>query len=247
MHVLRNRMRLREKLEEKFPEPWRAILAKRVIFYQRLNEADRKVFEKRVQLFLATKYIEGVEAEVDDTARLFVASSAIIPMFAFPEYTYPRVRTILIYPNSFDDKYDTDRADGTNQDIIGQVSNRFQDGTVILSKPDLERAFDGLPHKGNVGIHEFVHMLDKEDGDIDGVPEILLQHQYVAPWLREIKEEVKRIEQGKSDINVYALTNNAEFLAVVSEYFFDNPEKFKARHPELYQQLSGIFKQNPGS
>ena len=124
------------------------------------------------------------------------------------------------------------------------VSNRFQDGTVILSKPDLERAFDGLPHKGNVGIHEFVHMLDKEDGVIDGVPELLLEHQYIAPWLHEIKEEIKRIERGKSDINAYALTNNAEFLAVVSEYFFDNPEKFKNRHPELYQRLSAIFKQD---
>lgn len=38
-----------------------------------------------------------------------------------------------------------------------------------------------------------------------------------------------------------ALTNNAEFLAVVSEYFFDNPEKFQKKHPELYQFLSAIF------
>lgn len=48
-----------------------------------------------------------------------------------------------------------------------------------------------------------------------------------------------------SDINPYALTSNAEFLAVVSEYFFDNPEKMKSRHPELYNDLVGIFKQNP--
>ncbi len=37
----------------------------------------------------------------------------------------------------------------------------------------------------------------------------------------------------------------AEFLAVVSEYFFDNPEKLKQRHPELYRYLTDIFRQKP--
>jgi len=121
------------------------------------------------------------------------------------------------------------------------VNGRYQNSTVILSKPDLFRSFDGLPHKTNVGVHEFVHLLDKEDGVVDGIPESLLAHQYVGPWLHEIKKEINKIERGKSDINPYALTNNAEFLAVVSEYFFDSPEKFHRRHPELYGFLSTIF------
>jgi MtfA peptidase len=84
-------------------------------------------------------------------------------------------------------------------------------------------------------------LLDKEDGVIDGIPELLMQRKYVGPWLHEIKKEMRKIETGKSDINPYALTSNAEFLAVVSEYFFDSPEKFKHRHPDLYQFLSTIF------
>jgi len=95
---------LREKLNQIFPELWREILKKRVVFYEKLDESDRQLFEKRVQRFLATKKIEGIETEVDDTIRLMVASSAVIPTFAFPNYNYPNVRTILIYPNSFDEK-----------------------------------------------------------------------------------------------------------------------------------------------
>jgi Mlc titration factor MtfA (ptsG expression regulator) len=53
-----------------------------------------------------------------------------------------------------------------------------------------------------------------------------------------------RIKDGKSDINPYALTNDAEFLAVASEYFFEKPEKFQQMHPELYEQLILIFRQN---
>ena len=232
---------LQNKLNEKFSGAWQAILEKRALFYRQLNDADKRVFEKRIQLFLATKDIEGVETEIDDNIRLMIASSAIIPTFAFPKYNYPYVKTILIYPNSFDEKFQTQRYNGHKEFISGMVDGRNQNGTVILSKPDLIAAFDGLPRKENVGIHEFVHLLDKEDGAIDGIPEELLRHQYVGLWLHEIKNEIKKIEEGKSDINPYALTNNAEFLAVVSEYFFSNPQKFKHKHPELYNYLCVIF------
>jgi len=243
LQMWKNSRRLKAKLNEIFPEAWRDVLKKRVAFYAPLNDADKNLFEKRVQRFLATKIIEAVDTEIDDTVRLMVASSAIIPTFAFPDYNYPNVRTILIYPNSFNEKYQTETLEGNEKrNILGMVGNNIQNATVILSKPDLVSAFDGLPHKENVGIHEFVHMLDKADGDIDGIPEALLQHQYVAPWLREIKSEMSKIEKGTSDINPYALTNNAEFLAVVSEYFFDNPEKFERKHAELYKFLSNIYK-----
>lgn len=230
-----------EKVALPFPDLWRDMLIHKVLFYQRLNKQDKGLFEKRIQVFMATKNIEGIDVEIDDSIRLMVASSAIIPTFAFPNYTYPHVHSILIYPNSFDEEFQTQRFEGHKEQILGMVGNRFMDGTVILSKPDLIIAFDGMPHKENVGIHEFVHLLDKEDGVIDGIPELLMQHRYVGPWLHEIKKETMRIEAGHSDINPYALTNNAEFLAVVSEYFFENPDKFKRRHPELYHFLSLAF------
>jgi len=232
---------LQEKLNKKFPESWMKILESKVLFYKGLNPVDKILFERRIQLFISTKQIDGIDTEIDDTIRLMVASSAVIPTFAFPKYNYPHVNTVLIYPNSFDEKFQTQRYAGHKELISGMVGNRFMNGTVILSKPDLVKAFDGMPHKESVGIHEFVHLLDKEDGVIDGIPEMLMKHRYVGPWLHEIKNEMRRIEQGNSDINPYALTNNAEFLAVVSEYFFNNPEKFKHRHPELYVFMSNIF------
>jgi hypothetical protein len=228
-----------------FPESWRGILNEHVKFYSELDESQKAGFEKRVQLFLATKSINPVDTEIDDSIRIMVAASAIIPMFAFPEFNYPGLREVIIYPNSFDEEFQTQRVDRNEENIIGMVGNRFMNGTMILSKPDLINAYDGTDHKNNVGIHEFVHLIDNVDGGTDGIPEILLQHAYVAPWLHLIKEEMYRIEQGHSDISPYALINNAEFLAVVSEYFFDNPDKFKRRHPELYQYLTTLFHQNP--
>lgn len=242
--LIKKKKILQKTLNQSFPYLWRETLRKRIVFYIHLDESDKQLFEKRITYFLATKAIEGIEIKIDDTIRLMVASSAVIPTFAFPNYNYPYVKTILIYPNSFDEKFQTTRYNGNKEFNIGMVGSSFQNGTVILSLPDLLKDFDGHHHRDNVGIHEFVHLLDREDGDIDGIPEFLMDHKYIGLWLHEIKNEIKRIENGKSDINPYALTNNAEFLAVVSEYFFNNPRKFERRHPELYQFLSTIFNKN---
>jgi Mlc titration factor MtfA (ptsG expression regulator) len=112
---------------------------------------------------------------------------------------------------------------------------------MILSKQELRNDFANPTSKSNTGIHEFVHLLDKTDGVTDGLPEALLPHRYSLPWLHMIREEMSKMEKGESDINTYGLTNNAEFFAVVSEYFFTQPELLKEKHPELYQMLTKVF------
>lgn len=243
--ILYSRWKRKKELAKNMSEPFSKrrtdFLEKKVLFYQGLSNEDKNIFKKRVQLFIATKIIKGVDTEIDDDIKVMVASSAVIPTFAFSEFNYPNVHTVLIYPNSFDSKFQTEPNSGQEQNILGMVDGNFSNSTVILSKPDLVKAFDGLPHKENVGIHEFVHLLDKDDGIIDGIPELLMNNAFAGPWLHLIKDEIRKIEKGNSDINPYALTNNAEFLAVVSEYFFDNPEKFKRKHPELYEAMAKIF------
>ncbi len=229
----------KETLSKPFSKKWRRFLTNNIEFYQNLNAKQRILFEQRIQYFLATKKISAVSTEIDDEIRLMVAASAIIPMFAFPDYNYPNLQEVLVYPNGFNEHFETDK----DTNIIGMVGNQFMNGTMILSKPDLIRSYNLKNQKNNVGIHEFIHLIDKNDGAIDGVPDILIKNSYVTPWLKLVREEMIKIEKGKSDISPYALTNNAEFLAVVSEYFFDTPEKFKKEHPKLYEYLTLIFKQ----
>ena len=119
-------------------------------------------------------------------------------------------------------------------------------GQMLLSRAALLKGFSPMAGKENTAIHEFVHLLDKADGATDGVPEQLIGHEYAAPWLSLMHQEMHRIKEGKSDINPYAITNEAEFFAVASEYFFEKPEQFKTKHPELFEQLSGIFRQGNG-
>ena len=228
-----------------FPESWREILKKHSVFYQSLDAKKQALFEKRVQLFLLEKRVEGIDTEIDDVVRVLVGASAIIPTFAFPAFDYPELNEVLVYPASFSEKFEI----GENQNsenIEGMVGNRYMNHSLLLSKPALLSGFNGRKGDNNVGIHEFVHLLDREDGEADGMPERLADHAYVLPWLHLIKKEMHEIKSGESDINPYAITSNAEFLAVVSEYFFNNPEEFQQKHSELYEILSNFYHLVPG-
>lgn len=224
-----------------FSSEWAKILEDKVYFYRNLDPVGQTMFEIRVQRFLNAKKVTGVDVEIDDTVRLLVAASAIIPTFAFANFNYPNVNEILIYPNAFNKDFETGEGAGGN--ILGMVGNRFMKGIVLFSKPSLLKAFDGKPHTFNVGVHEFVHLIDGLDGAIDGVPEMLINNSFALPWLTEVRKEMQKIREDASDINPYALTNEAEFLAVASEYFFDAPEKFERKHPELYAYMEKIFHQ----
>jgi Mlc titration factor MtfA (ptsG expression regulator) len=111
---------------------------------------------------------------------------------------------------------------------------------MILSQRALRSGF-AKQEGHNTAIHEFIHLLDKADGSVDGLPEYMLAKPYIIPWMQTVRREIALIRAGKSDINPYGATNEAEFFAVVGEYFFERPEQLHRKHPQLYDLLQRIF------
>ncbi|OKS87915.1 M90 family metallopeptidase [Mucilaginibacter polytrichastri] len=226
------------------PDTHEPLLEQHVAYYARLDEAGKAKFETKVNNFLQYVHIEGVGTEITELDKILVASSAVIPIFGFGEdWKYKNLTNVILYPDTFDNDFQFEG--GENRNILGMVGSGYMNGQMLLSRAALIKGFSDSAGKENTAIHEFVHLLDKADGATDGIPEMLMQHQYTVPWLKQIHQEMHKIESGKSDINPYALTNEAEFLAVASEYFFEKPEQLQHKHPELYDLLSLIFTQNP--
>jgi hypothetical protein len=227
----------------RLPEGYQGLLTKHVAFYRALDSTGRTRFEKKISEFLGYIRITGVDTTVDDLDRLLVASSAVIPIFGFPEWKYYNLRDVWLYADAFNpDDYSTK---GAGRDVLGMVGDGPMQMLMILSKPAMRQGFDDTAGKENAGIHEFVHLLDKEDGAVDGLPEALLQKQYILPWLNLMAENIAAIKSGHSDINIYGSKNKAEFFAVAAEYFFAHPLLFKQKHPELYDLMTRIFHQDP--
>lgn len=224
-----------------FPSSWKTILEQHVLFYHNLAPEEKKRFEKDVSRFIKNVRITGVETEVDITDKLLVASSAAIPVFGFPDWDYTFLDEVLLYPSHFDRNY---KIGSTEETVTGMVGSGTMEGKMILSKPSLHLGFKNSTDKHNVGVHEFIHLLDKEDGDIDGIPATLLNKKYSIPWLNLIKKKTEAIRKGKHDINAYAATQDCEFFAVVGEYFFESPQLLKQNHPEIYALLNTAFNQD---
>ena len=233
-------------LAEAFPAAWRLILAERVAFYLALDKHEKARFEKQTQVFLASTHITGVQTEVDDTTRLLVAASALIPTFGFPDWEYRNLGEVLIVPDAWtltgDPTKEVKPLEGT---LLGSVQGFQNQHYMRLSKASLEQGFRDAMDRQNVGIHEFAHLLDQADGVIDGLPKAALPPELLHPWTVVMQREIEAIRAGKSEINPYAAANEAEFFAVVSEYFFEKPEKLQEHHPELYKLLTRAFRQNP--
>jgi len=227
----------------RLPDGYKDLLTKHVSFYRTLDEAGKVRFENKLKEFLGYIRITGVDTQVEDLDTLLVASSAVIPIFGFPEWRYYNLRDVWLYADAFNaDNYSTK---GKERDVLGMVGDGPMQMLMILSKPALREGFAVTSGKDNAGIHEFVHLLDKEDGAVDGLPEALLERQYSLPWLNLMADNIAAIKAGKSDINVYGSKNKAEFLAVAAEYFFEQPGQFKQKHPALYELMTHIFHQSP--
>jgi Mlc titration factor MtfA (ptsG expression regulator) len=218
------------------------ILEQHVLFYQQLSSADKVQFEQRLQNFLNKVRITGIKVPVEDMDRVFIAAAAIIPIFAFPDWEYRNIHEVLLYPGTFNHDF---QIEGQGRDVLGMVGNGPMQNIMILSQRDLRRGFLNHIDASNTAIHEFVHLIDKSDGDTDGFPMALLSHKYALPWLSRIHQEIQLIESGDSDINPYAALNEAEFLAVAAEYFFENPQQMQEKHPALYNLLKQLFRPGP--
>lgn len=220
------------------PETFRKILEEHVPFYKNLDDDRKQEFENRIQHFLASTRITGIKTTVEDIDRVLIASSAVIPIFNFSGWEYVNLHEVLLYPDSFDHEF---QQEGAHRSIIGMVGSGAMNHVMILSQHELRQAFINKTGKTNTAIHEFVHLVDKTDGTIDGVPEFIVEKKYILPWLQLMRKEIELILKDRSDIDPYGATNEAEFFAVVSEYFFERPKLLKEKHPDLYKLLSEIF------
>ena len=241
----RRRVRRRAMVIAKpFPRLWEGILNSRVAYFGALNEHDKQRFRNLVKVFLDETRITGIRTDVDETTRVLVAASAIIPVFRFEQWEYSRLGEVLIYPDSFDDRYQSEG--DTDRNTLGMVGAGHLSGVMILSKPSLICGFDIASDKRNVGIHEFAHLVDGADGSIDGLPPSA-PVETTRAWVQWVGEELSGAADRRSHINPYAYTNEAEYFAVLTEYFFEAPGVLEKKNPKLYAMLEKIFRQDTAS
>lgn len=232
----------RKKKQPKHPvflPEWQETLQDKIQFYRSLSSEEKARFEKAVLRFLNTTEIRGIKTTVSKEDVVLIGASAIIPIFAFKNWEYHNLQEVLIYPEHFDF---TPEPGSSPVPAFGLVGFGYMEGKMILSKKALHYGFNNEEDKRNTAIHEFVHLIDKLDGKVDGILTVLKEKSYVMPWLELMDKEIEEIINSKSDIRPYGATNRGEFMAVAAEYFFERPYLLKEKHPEIFKYMELMFR-----
>ncbi|MBN2382027.1 zinc-dependent peptidase [bacterium] len=217
-----------------FPENWRAVLEQKATFYRALSAAEKRRFEQLTQIFLSEQRIVGIEPVViDDELRLMVAAGAITLVFYRPEWEFRSFRDILIYEDAFDPESFESAPDKA---FLGMVGTQMP---ILLSKKHLQAGFRHAGDGFNVAYHEFAHIIDLHDVGTQSNP----LHGIFAQAL--VQSEMKKIRHGQSVLRQYGAHNEAEFFAVVTEFFFERPAVLYAHHKELYLTLARVYNYDP--
>ncbi|MBN2010950.1 zinc-dependent peptidase [candidate division KSB1 bacterium] len=249
------RERRRKKLTQAiFPSAWEDIIRRNVAHYCMLEDTERALLRSIIQVFIADKNWEGAGGlELDDEIRVTISAQACLLLLGVPHDYYQNVQTIIVYPSTVVPPQRKLRAFEISNapldmelPILGQA---FLQGPVIII---WDAALRGGRHPElghNVIYHEFAHKLDMLDGAADGTPPLRDRAEY-REWNRICSREYARlrhdIEMGKkSFLDAYAATNSAEFFAVATEQFFDQPRIMLAQAPDLYRVLQEYYRQNP--
>jgi hypothetical protein len=87
------------------------------------------------------------------------------------------------------------------------------------------------------------------DGTADGTPQLQDRAEY-RDWVQTCSREYLRLkhdaEHGKkSFLDAYGATNEAEFFAVATEQFFDQPILMIKHASDLYRVLKEYYRQDP--
>ena len=234
-----------------FPEVWRDILKRRVPYF-RLLPADLQLqLKKRIQVFLAEKPFLGCNGlDVTDEMRVTIAAQACLLILNRRTDYYANLRQILVYPGAFIvDRVHSDSA-GVLQDRRQVLSGEsWSQGQVILSWDDVVEGASVVDDGRNVVIHEFAHQLDQQNGQANGAPILVGRGRYQR-WSQVLGVEFAKLQDAASNqqpslLSYYGATNPAEFFAVSSEAFFEQPQRMADEHPALYSELSRFYRVNP--
>lgn len=237
-------------LARPFPDAWRRVLERNVPLYRRLGDDRQRRLEGLIQRFLAEVLFEGCGGlEIDDEIRVTIAAQACLLLLGGDRGSYPGLRSILVYPST----YGTSSKRGIEGGFVEEgeswrLGESWGLGYVVLAWDAVLHGASDLSDGRNVVFHEFAHQIDQQDGAADGVP--AAGGQRYGVWTRVLERDfeklVGRLSRGQRTVlDGYATTNRAEFFAVATETFFEQPHALKARYAELYELLVELYGLDP--
>ncbi|PWY54988.1 hypothetical protein DGG96_14400 [Legionella qingyii] len=216
---------------------------------KRLSEEEKIKLKRLAILFLYYKSLEGGGGlQITTAMQLNIALQACLLILNLGLDWYDDWVSVVIYPDAYSHVSKTIDEFGIEHLGRSNLSGEsWQHGPVIISWND------ALHHGGangrNVIVHEFAHKLDMQNGRANGFPPLhkgMSAKHWSEAFNNGYDDLISRIQKNDPiPIDPYAATSPAEFFAVFSELFFENPQVIRQYYPDIYDLLTQFYRQDP--
>jgi MtfA peptidase len=245
------RRRRRRFFERPLPNAWRGYLDANFAHYAWLSVPERARLDGLTQILVAEKNWEGCNGLVmTDEVKVTIAAQAGLLAIGLVEEYFEAILSVLVYPSGYVARETVQQPGGVviegHTARLGEASSI---GAIVLSWPNVLEG-GRIPDDGfNVVFHEFAHALDLQGHGFDGAPLLESQAQYQT-WAEVMTEEyhrlIRRTRRGyETLLDPYGTVSEAEFFAVATESFFEQPLDMEIEHPKLYELFRNFFRQDP--
>jgi len=229
-------------------ELWNATLRRYPIF-RGLSTEELRDLRDLATTFDHEKTFEGAEGlKLTPEMRASVSAQAALPVLRLGIDWYANWNTVVLVPNHFtNERITRDKAGVIHEWLETESGESWEKGPVVVSWRDA--AASGWCDGFNVVIHEAAHRLDMTDGSVNGRP--ALHKGMSADEWRDVCSsafEDLRSRSGRrrrSQIDSYATVSDAEFFAVMTEYFFELPHVLRREYPDVFRLFAEFYRQEP--
>lgn len=234
-----------------------------------LGDDDRLRLRELARTLIAEKEWSGAHGLVlTPPMQLSIALQACLPILNLGLEHYGNWVGIIVYPGDFLIPRSIMDGDGVVHEYDEQaLGEAWEGGPVVLSwfddaetppgsacRPDTPDELEP-PLDVNVVIHEFVHKLDMENGEVDGIPKLpadMSRREWVAAFEPAFDDFCDRVDEADrrgedTRLDPYGSEHPAEFFAVMSEAFFETPGLLRDEYPAVYEQLRRYYRQDPAA
>lgn len=204
----------------------------------RLSNKKKKHFEHRVKGFINYYQFTGKEELlITDEMKIMIAGTYVMLTFGMRHYLVNVFKDIIIYPSVY--------FSNANQEYHkGEFNPRVK--AVVFSWEDFVTGHKTTNDNINLGLHEFSHVLHFYCLKSSHPSAIIFFDEFTKVVQYFNDEDWNEQLSNNGYFRDYAYENQYEFLSVVLEHFFETPQIFNSKYPELFQNISSMinFKEN---
>lgn len=209
------------------------ILNQRIVFYNKLNDKNKKYFRHRLASFNNKyQFIPKENFQINTEVQVLISATYVMLTFGMRKYLLDVFNKIIIYPDAY---YSTIN----EQFHQGEFNPRLK--AIAFSWKDFYEGFSIDNNNLNLGLHEFTHAIHYKSMKSQDASSLSFKKHY-GNIIKEISQpEHKERLINSTYFRIYAYTNPFEFISVIIEHYFETPDQFKTEFPELFANVSKML------